>query len=182
MSRVLAKDLAGHGITQSLQDLSMRAIDNLSRFKSHIKEHKMEDKVTKFEEGDDPFLCGCVSSLRQWFQVRHSRVHQLPFRLTLQLGACDAGSYPQTFVPSIRASSIGHSQSRRPSFSRLNTFLAMSSACVRDYSETDEGIEEENLEPIQKVENGKEKQDRPFWKHGSLKLRALIAQSESQLL
>lgn len=50
MSRVLAKDLAGHGITQSLQDPSMRAIDNLSRFKSHIKEHEMNDKVTKFEE------------------------------------------------------------------------------------------------------------------------------------
>ena len=58
----------------------------------------------------------------------------------------------------------------------------MSSACVRDYSETEEGIEEENLEPIQNVENGKEKQDRHFWKHGSLKLRALIAQSESQRL
>lgn len=56
----------------------------------------------------------------------------------------------------------------------------MSSAC--DYSETEEGIEEENLEPIQNVENGKEKQDRQFSKHGSLKLRALIAQSESQRL
>lgn len=136
-----------------------RAVDNLSQFKPQIKEHEMDDEVTKFEE-TILFYADAYHRYGHGSKSATPAYIGSPSDSPFSSGLATPALTPGPSYPPSRASSISHSQTRRPSFSRLNTLLAMSSVRVRDYSEIDEGIEEENLEPIREVENWKEKQDR----------------------
>ncbi|KAG7445598.1 HAD-like protein [Guyanagaster necrorhizus] len=105
-----------------------RAVDNLAAFKPHIKEHEMDDEVTKFEESilffADAYMTHGPGSRSNSFS--NSPIDS-PLRSPASSGFGTPDLTPASSAPSSRASSIISSQSRRPSFaSRLQNLLRMS--------------------------------------------------------
>lgn len=103
-----------------------RAIDNLTAFKPHIKEHEMEDAVQDFEESilffaDAYNLHGPGS--------QPELLSNSPFDVrtpTDSSGYATPDLTPGSSAPSSRASSFAAAGARRPSFaSRLNSMLTM---------------------------------------------------------
>ncbi|KAF9019864.1 HAD-like protein [Hymenopellis radicata] len=102
-----------------------RAVDNLAEFKPHIKEHEMDDEVTKFEES--------ILYFADAYNVhgpgsRRNSTTSSPFENTpLSSGFATPSLTPGSSAPSSRASSFAAHQVRRPSFgTRLGSMLSMS--------------------------------------------------------
>ncbi|KAK0504352.1 HAD-like domain-containing protein [Armillaria luteobubalina] len=105
-----------------------RAVDNLAAFKPYIKEHEMDDEVTKFEESilfyADAYNIHGPGSRSNSFS---NSPMDSPLRSPASSGFGTPDLTPASSAPSSRASSIISSQSRRPSFtSRLQNLLRMS--------------------------------------------------------
>ncbi|KAF9002930.1 HAD-like domain-containing protein [Cyathus striatus] len=98
-----------------------RAIDNLAMFKPHIKEHEMDDEVTKFEE--------TILYFADAYNVHGpgSRKNTPSVTPTVDSGYSTPALSQSGSAASSRAPSFAASQARRPSFtSRLFNLLSMS--------------------------------------------------------
>lgn len=139
-----------------------RAVDNLSQFKPHIKEHEMDDEVQRFEES--------ILFFADAYNVhgpgsRTNSLHNSPFSSEFGTPALTpASSAPSSRSGSRASSFVGSLQQlaaiRRPSFlSRLTGVLTMSALPERDAVTFDDPVMEEQHQDFVASEEKKLQKD-----------------------